>query len=70
VIVGILTGYLQGHGGYQKWLKLNSQCSWSVAGGAMTAHAIIEWLRRLRRGYKFVFVVIAAWAPMILATHT
>lgn len=25
VIVGILTGYLEGHGGYQKWLKSRSR---------------------------------------------
>jgi hypothetical protein len=25
VIVGILTGYLQEHGGYQKWLKLRGR---------------------------------------------
>jgi hypothetical protein len=25
VVVGILTGYLEGHGGYQKWLKARSR---------------------------------------------
>jgi hypothetical protein len=25
VVVGILTGYLEGHGGYQKWLKTRSR---------------------------------------------
>jgi hypothetical protein len=25
VVVGILTGYLDGHGGYQKWLKSRSR---------------------------------------------
>ncbi len=25
VVVGILTGYLEGHGGYQKWLKSRSR---------------------------------------------
>ncbi len=25
VVIGILTGYLEGHGGYQKWLKARSR---------------------------------------------
>lgn len=30
VVVGILTGYLEGHGGYQKWLKSRSRGSGQV----------------------------------------
>jgi len=34
VIVGILTGYLQGHGGYQKWLKLKARATPGVSADA------------------------------------
>jgi hypothetical protein len=27
--------------------------------------ALITWLRRLHRGYKFAILLIAAWAPFI-----
>jgi hypothetical protein len=35
----------------------------------MTGRAVIAWLRRLNRGYQFIFVAIAAWSPLLLAMH-
>jgi len=35
----------------------------------MTECVIIIWLRRLNRGYQFIFVAIAAWSPLLLAMH-
>lgn len=33
VVVGILTGYLDGHGGYQKWLKSRSRAPRPASNG-------------------------------------
>jgi hypothetical protein len=35
----------------------------------MTSTRLIDWLRGLRRGYKFAILLVAAWAPFILPNH-
>jgi hypothetical protein len=35
----------------------------------MKSEHLLEWLRSLRRGYKFAILLVAAWAPFLLPNH-